>query len=167
MTVYRDGEPAKRAFDEVRQAKRRLVGIVGSVAACNESWESMPGDACVRRCNRCPKNVYDVEAMNASQIEDLARAVDADRSSAFARFYRRADGRFILGDCPADVARAKTRKRNQRLAALFAGVIVFFGIQAMSSTTSSSADEGRMMHLAPLNQGAPSSFGSYEGDPGR
>lgn len=149
MSIYRDGEPAKRASEGVRQAKRRLVGIVGSATACNDPWRTMPGDACVRRCPRCPKDVYDLDAMNESQIEDLAAAVEADASATNAstplvRFHRRADGRFLLGGCPVDLARAKVRKRNQWLVGVFAVMIVLIGMQSLTRSAFSSVDEGSL-----------------------
>jgi hypothetical protein len=144
MTIYRDGEPAARASDEVRQAKRRLVGVVRSASTCNEAWATMPGDACTRRCNRCPKNVHDIDAMTVAEVEDLAAAVEADGSTDWVRFYRRGDGRLLVGDCPIGVARRRDRKRNTRIAGVVAAVLFLLFVQATAGSHTDSYDGKRV-----------------------
>jgi hypothetical protein len=152
MTIYRDGEPAARASDEVRQAKRRLVGVVRAATTCNEAWDTLPGDACTRRCNRCPKNVHDIDAMTVAQVEDLAAAVEAqgDGSTDWVRFSRRGDGRLIAGDCPIGVARRKDRKRNTRIAGVVAGVLFLLFVQATVGSNNDSSDGERVRPTRPI-----------------
>src|SRR5580698_5167237 len=38
---------------------------------CSESWEAMPGDARVRHCGACDRDVHNLAAMTPAQIDAL------------------------------------------------------------------------------------------------
>lgn len=70
---------------------------------CREPWDGMEGDARVRHCSRCERDVYDLSALSAREVEDLLRAHLAlpEGGLPCVRFYRRADGTILTADCPS------------------------------------------------------------------
>jgi hypothetical protein len=86
---------------------------------CHADWDEMSGDARVRFCGRCEKNVYNLSAMTRAEAEAL---VQAKEGRLCVRLFRRSDGTVISGDCPEGV-------RRQRL-----GARVWAGIAGMATS---------------------------------
>src|SRR5688572_20855610 len=63
---------------------------------CIYEWSCMKGQARIRECSVCHLKVIDVEGLNESVMKALVCAQGYD---AGAKLFRRADGRFVLGDC--------------------------------------------------------------------
>lgn len=76
----------------------------------------MEGTDAIRFCGECKKNVYHLSYMSNEQVEQLlARAGDPP----CVRFYQRADGSVLLGDCP--VGTQKSRRKRFAIGAVAAG----------------------------------------------
>src|SRR3954470_21286957 len=75
---------------------------------CNADWDDMVGDARVRFCGKCEKNVYDLSAMTRADAESLVREKEG---RLCVRFYQRADGTVLPADCPAGVRKQRLRRR--------------------------------------------------------
>lgn len=71
---------------------------------CTASWEQMAGDARVRHCGGCNKNVFNLSAMPEAEAASLLAEQRA--GGVCVRFYRRADGTVMTGDCGAPSAGA-------------------------------------------------------------
>ena len=82
---------------------------------CQADWDDMTGDARVRFCGRCAKNVYNLSAMTRQEGEALLR----EKEGLCVRLYRRRDGTVLTADCPVGVRRERLR---QRLWASISGV---------------------------------------------
>lgn len=88
---------------------------------CPASWEGMTGDARVRHCGGCRKNVYNLSAMSRREAENLVRTTEG---RLCVRFFRRADGTVLTADCPVGLAAVRRRLAllGGALAAMFLGI---------------------------------------------
>lgn len=95
-------------------------------APCPAKWEDMTGDDKIRHCALCNLNVHNFSAMSRNEAEAiLARHFNPDGSPIASAgrvcggFFRRADGTYLLQDCPTGLAALKTAVRRTwlRLAA--------------------------------------------------
>jgi hypothetical protein len=75
---------------------------------CNADWDDMSGDARVRFCGKCEKNVYNLSAMSRAEAETLVREKEG---RLCVRFFQRTDGTVLTGDCPVGVRRRRLRHR--------------------------------------------------------
>src|SRR6478672_6863471 len=75
---------------------------------CNADWDDMSGDARVRFCGKCEKNVYNLSAMSRADAETLVREKEG---RLCVRFFQRTDGTVLTGDCPVGVRRQRLRHR--------------------------------------------------------
>jgi hypothetical protein len=85
-------ELARRAArrEPVRLSKLQLA------RPCKEPWEGMVGDARVRHCGRCDKDVYNLTEMTQEEAETLLASRGV---TPCVRFFRRADGTIKTSDC--------------------------------------------------------------------
>lgn len=93
-------------LDDVRRQesehRRRALKVIEDVAVatpCRESWGRMasdPRDPRIRHCLRCRKDVYDLSAFDAVQVESLLQR----GSDLCGRLHRRLDGTIVTADCP-------------------------------------------------------------------
>lgn len=103
----REGGAPKRALPMLDQVK--------VASPCKAEWNDMVGDARVRFCLSCEKNVYNLSEMNREDAEALLR--ERMGNELCVRFYQRADGTILTQDCPTGV----TKKRRKKLALAIAG----------------------------------------------
>jgi hypothetical protein len=116
MTTHgNDGAAAKRALP--------MLDDIKVASPCSALWEEMIGDARVRFCTHCEKNVFNLSAMTRAEAEAL---VEEKQGEMCVRFYRRADGTMLTSDCPVGVR----RKRARRIAAIAAGAGALSAIAA-------------------------------------
>jgi hypothetical protein len=86
----------------------------------------MYGDNCKRFCGECKLNVFNLSGMTRDDAENLIQNAEG---RLCVRFYQRADGTVITGDCPVGWAKLKERKKVivtaacSLLIALFSGVL--------------------------------------------
>jgi hypothetical protein len=101
----------------------------------------MDGDARVRFCRECNRNVYNLSTMT----EREARRVVAEREGRLCvRFYQRSDGTVLTSDCPVGAKRAFFLS-GARAAIAVAGVAA--GVTALSACGS--------VEDAPVRMGEP------------
>lgn len=146
--------------------KKRLPMLANAKIAspCNADWNDMHGDAQVRHCTKCDKNVYNLSEMTA----DDAEALIVEREGQLcARFYTRADGTVLTKDCGVGVRR-KWATRAGAAAVLFGGgaaALSAFGSKApchtMGAVAASSSDTTQqpavMGTIAPPSSPPPGS----------
>jgi hypothetical protein len=110
-----------RALDEARATLRKestlpLLEDVRIASPCSASWEEMVGDARVRLCGKCAKNVYNLSEMTRDEAEALLGTNDGNLC---VRLYQRKDGTVLTTDCPTGVK----AKRVRRVVALAAAAL--------------------------------------------
>ena len=122
---------------------------------CSANWDAMPGDARLRHCAACNKNVYDLSNMTRAEIEAL---VTATEGKFCARLYKRADGTVLTADCPKglrDRLREAAWSVRVRVAALAAALTAMLG---MASSFRERPEPGPgalepVTRLAPVDRG--------------
>ena len=78
---------------------------------CHADWDEMQGDAQVRFCRTCRKNVYNLSEMTQGDAQALVSRLEG---RLCVRFYTRADGTLLTQDCPVGL-RAVRRKLVKKL----------------------------------------------------
>lgn len=99
-------------------AMRRPLPLLDQVrvaSPCTADWNEMVGDARVRFCLGCEKNVFNLSAMQKDDAEALLHQRLGNELCV--RFYQRADGTILTQDCPVGVK----KKRRKKLALAVAG----------------------------------------------
>lgn len=107
---------------------KRLLPLLDTVrvaSPCSANWEEMVGNAHVRYCLHCEKNVYNLSEMKRDEAEALLQ--EHLGGSLCVRFYQRADGTILTQDCPVGVS----KKRRKKLALAVAGA----GAMAMAAAS--------------------------------
>jgi cytochrome c-type biogenesis protein CcmE len=82
-----------------------LLDRLQVASPCHVSWGAMQGDARVRFCGVCGKNVFNLSAMSRAEAEALLRR----EAGICARMYRRTDGTVLTADCPVGVRKRRVR----------------------------------------------------------
>lgn len=134
----REGGAPKRALPMLDQVK--------VASPCKAEWNDMVGDARVRFCLSCEKNVYNLSEMNREDAEALLR--ERMGNELCVRFYQRADGTILTQDCPTGV----TKKRRKKLALAIAGA----GAMAAAAVTMFAKSNCTRTMGAVATQGEPS-----------
>lgn len=118
---------------------RRLPLVLEDIriaTPCSADWDEMSGDARVRFCGKCEKNVYNLSAMTREEGEALVKEKEG---RLCVRLYQRKDGTVITSDCPVGVRRARLRARVwasiSGAAASAALVLGLFGGRARADLT--------------------------------
>jgi hypothetical protein len=99
-----------------------LLSQIQVASPCTADWNEMKGDDFVRFCGECSKNVYNLSALTADAAINLVREHEGNLCG---RFFRRADGTVLTGDCPVGVHHRIRRKR--KLAVLATSLFSLFG----------------------------------------
>jgi hypothetical protein len=73
---------------------------------CPVEWDTMKGDARVRRCPSCNKNVYNVTLLKRRELDQLIAMSEGPLPCV--RAFRRPDGTIVTRDCLVPVLRAAT-----------------------------------------------------------
>lgn len=79
----------------------------------------MPGSRRARTCHGCGAKVFDVADLTCAEAEELVGAPTRE-STPWARFWRRADGTLIVGDCKV----GRTWRRMRVAMAIIGGPIL-------------------------------------------
>lgn len=145
-------------LDEVRRSLEQLaprgLPVLSSlrlVRGCDVAWETMVGSARVRHCGICDREVYDLTAMDADEIESFVAA----RREALPcmRLYRRFDGRVQAGPC------ARPRKLGRAIA-----VATALGLAALASFLVPIHEEASCRREPAARHGSPSLGGAVMGE---
>ncbi|MEO8796875.1 MAG: hypothetical protein ABI551_03245 [Polyangiaceae bacterium] len=92
-----------------------LLETVEIASPCPANWADMQGDADVRFCTECMKDVFNLSMMSREEAE--ATLVASKSASMCIRFYRRSDGTVLTQDCPVGVRRRRFWRRTGGIAA--------------------------------------------------
>jgi hypothetical protein len=98
--------------------KHSTLDDISVASPCPASWDGMKGDARVRNCGECKKNVYDLSSLTRAEAEKL---IFQHEGSVCVRFFRRADGTILTADCPVGLA-ARARRTARRAASFVASL---------------------------------------------
>jgi hypothetical protein len=92
---------------------------------CSVGWEEMTGDECIRHCNSCQLNIYNIAEMTEAEVKNL---ISSYEGRLCIRLYKRADGTVLTKDCPVGI------RAYQKKAAHFAGAALatIFGLFSIS-----------------------------------
>ena len=126
------------------QAAARRLPLLDDVrvaSPCDASWEAMKGDARVRFCDACEKQVYNLSAMPRLDAE---RLIAEHEGSVCIRLYRRTDGTVLTADCP--VGRRRVRMRRVRRVIFAAAGLGALGL--LAATQYRSATKTMMGEMA-------------------
>jgi hypothetical protein len=95
---------------------------------CHAAWDDMHGDARVRFCGSCQKNVFNLSEMTREDAEAL---VTNTEGRLCVRFFRREDGTVMTQDCPVGLAAVRRRLAwiGSAVAAGLAVVAAFVGLR--------------------------------------
>jgi hypothetical protein len=85
-----------------------ILDEIRIASPCNADWDEMTGDAHVRFCGKCEKNVYNLSSMTRADAEALVREKEGRMC---VRFYQRSDGTLLTQDCPVGVEKRRFRER--------------------------------------------------------
>jgi hypothetical protein len=91
------------------------LDVIQVAKPCHAAWDKMAGDARVRHCGDCHKNVYNLSEMTRADAEAL---LQKHEGRLCVRYYVRADGTMLTADCPVGLLAAAHR----RLAGWFAAI---------------------------------------------
>jgi hypothetical protein len=105
---------------------------------CSADWNEMDGDARVRHCELCMKNVYNLSEMTRAEAEALIKEKEGHLC---VRYYQRPDGTVLTEDCP--VALRAIRRRLRWIGAGVAALFTFaVGIFAHAQSNSANGSGG-------------------------
>lgn len=85
---------------------------------CAQSWEALPGDVRVRHCGECGRDVHNVAAMTAGQLEAV---LAQDGPTPCLRLVRNEDGTVLVARPPATTSAWQRVTRTLSTVMLFAG----------------------------------------------
>lgn len=112
----------------------QTLSLIDVASPCKASWDDMPGDALVRFCGLCSKNVYNLSALT----EETAIALIHERAGDLCgKFFRRSDGTVVTADCPG----ARNIGGKGRWAALAASLAGILSVTGASKPEPFSKDE--------------------------
>lgn len=130
-------------LDEVRSSlelvhpPRPLRMRLRLVRGCDVRWENMVGDARVRHCGACDREVYDLTAMSPDEVEAFVEARQHDLPCV--QLHARPDGRYQDGPC----APAQTRRLTRAaLAAAGLGLTGLLSVLASESRAEAPVNVG-------------------------
>ncbi len=126
-------------------------------APCAADWERMRGNDCVRFCDRCNLNVYNLSAMSLRDSEQLIMRTE-DRLCV--RFYRRTDGTILTQNCPVGLHALK-RRVSKIAGAVFAAVTTFLVGSGLAVKT---AEVTSQPLPVPVAEEATMAMGAYSFD---
>jgi hypothetical protein len=138
-SLQRREREVTRALDATRAKLRNgrafalpMLEDVRIASPCSASWEDMTGDARVRFCGKCAKNVYNLSEMTRDEGEALLAKNEGEMC---VRLYKRKDGTVITTDCPVGVKKKRVGRAVALAAAAFGAAGALAGVSAMRSQT--------------------------------
>jgi hypothetical protein len=158
--VERDLDAARKMLGDKRALP--LLDNVRVASPCKASWDDMTGDAQVRFCGQCAKNVYNLSAMTREEGERLLLEKEG---KVCVRFYRRVDGTVMTADCP--IGARRVRVRRVAFAAAGGGLVAAaaaYGSMAMMGTPRRQPMQGAVAMDTPT-MGEPMEMGSVAAPP--
>src|SRR5438128_1668511 len=99
-----------------------ILDVVDVRRPCHIEWAAMPGDARVRTCGSCVKQVYNLSAMSKEEAREL---IVRHEGKICVRFYRRADGTVVTADCSRATVGSRLMQAAAAIVFLAGGVLGF------------------------------------------
>jgi len=93
-------ERARGLANDARRLVRARMLEAQVATPCTALWDDMKGDARVRHCGHCKKNVYNFSELTRDEIDAL---IVEHEGKLCSRFYLRADGTMLTKDCTRDI----------------------------------------------------------------
>ncbi len=121
-------------------------------APCRADWERMRGNERVRFCDGCSMNVYNLSNMTKKDAETLILNTEG---RLCVRYYHRADGTILTGNCPVGLRALKRRVSGfsravvSSVLSFFAGVAVLAGLER-AQTSLDAAPEAGLDLISPV-----------------
>ncbi|MGI9107108.1 MAG: hypothetical protein ACR2G4_12770 [Pyrinomonadaceae bacterium] len=106
------------------------LSFVRIAAPCRADWERMRGNERMRFCEQCSLNVYNLSNMSRQEAEAL---IVGAQGRLCVRYYRRADGTILTGNCPVGLQALKRRASKFSRAAISTVLSFFAGIGVLAS----------------------------------
>lgn len=128
-------------------------------APCRADWERMRGNERVRFCDGCSMNVYNLSNMTKKDAESLILSTEG---RLCVRYYHRADGTILTGNCPVGLRALKRRVSGfsravvSSVLSFIAGVAVFAGLERAQSSLDA-APEASLDLISPVPLTMPES----------
>lgn len=140
-----------RLVDELEaRARLPVLDRIKVAAPCAASWDAMEGDARVRACGDCQKNVYNLSELTRDEAEALIRDHEGELC---VRYFQRADGTILTADCQVGVSRRRRRRFVAAgVAASLAGAALGFA-KSSTATCPTGGDQTTIGALRlPINE---------------
>lgn len=128
-------------------------GVLSVASPCRQKWDEMQGDARVRFCGACSKNVYSLDGMTTAEVREL---IVSTEGRLCWRFFVRRDGTVLTRDCPVGLRRVRQRMFGAiatavaLLAASTAGVLREGGLWGLSQKLGAWSEETKANVVEPL-----------------
>jgi hypothetical protein len=94
---------------------------------CPVKWDEMVGKTRVRFCEKCEQQVYDLSKLDQAEAEEL---IVKREGKSDLTYYRRADGKWQIKDCPVGAAKKSKLKLTFGIAG--GAVVLLVGLFVMS-----------------------------------
>jgi hypothetical protein len=121
-------------------------------APCRADWEKMRGNERVRFCDQCSMNVYNLSNMTKRDAESLVLGAEG---RLCVRYYHRADGTILTGNCPVGLRALKRRVSGfsravvSSVLSFFAGMAVLAGLE-MARNSLDATNEASLDLISPV-----------------
>jgi hypothetical protein len=121
-------------------------------APCRADWKRMRGNERVRFCDQCSMNVYNLSDMTRKDAEALILSAEG---RLCVRYYHRADGSILTGNCPVGLRALKRRVSGfsravvSSVLSFFAGMAVLAGLER-AQTSLDAATEASLDLISPV-----------------
>jgi hypothetical protein len=128
------------------------LSFVRIAAPCRAEWERMRGNERVRFCGECSMNVYNLSNMTRKDAESLIAGAEG---RLCVRYYHRADGTIMTGNCPVGAQKIKRRVTGisrafiSSILSFIAGMFVFAGLERAESALGATTEAGLDL-IAPV-----------------
>src|SRR5690348_9533907 len=134
-TFYAHACPRFREYPMA--ASKTPLDVIQIQNPCPASWEEMAGDARVRFCNHCTRNVYNLSDMTRQEAEAL---LEHREGRLCVRYYQRTDGGVITRDCKGGLGRRMIRAATFAASASLALLVSTLSAAGMSFGSNPSPD---------------------------
>ncbi|HZH33029.1 MAG TPA: hypothetical protein VEY11_19845 [Pyrinomonadaceae bacterium] len=128
------------------------LSYVRVAAPCQADWKKMRGNERVRFCDQCSMNVYNLSNMTKQDAESLVLGAEG---RLCVRYYHRADGTILTGNCPVGLRALKRRVSGfsravvSSVLSFFAGMAVLAGME-MTRNSLDAAKEASLDLISPV-----------------
>ncbi|MDX2091990.1 MAG: hypothetical protein SFX73_29270 [Kofleriaceae bacterium] len=142
----REVAEAARMLEDMKV--RRTLPVLPNIrvaSPCSADWSKMSGDARVRACGDCKKNVYNLSEMTREEAEAL---IVEKEGKLCVRYFQRNDGTILLKDCAIGV-----RRRHRRILIAAGAVSLIAGTGVAAALLATDCSKSRVEVKGEMIQG--------------